>query len=90
MLLKSTFLELKKSCTSCPNWGEGGGEVIWTKSKRTAAFFRENVSYFQSCRMLSLCYIKNNKIIMKGVKRESTFIGNWILSMTPLGNYLRG
>ena len=25
MSLKSTFLAFKKSCTSCPNWGEGGG-----------------------------------------------------------------
>ena len=40
MSLKSTFLAFKKSCTSCPNWGEGVG-IIWTKSKRTAAFFRE-------------------------------------------------
>ena len=23
----------------CPNWGEGGEEVIWTKSKRTTVFF---------------------------------------------------
>ena len=29
------FFGVKKSCTSCPNWGE----VIWTKSKRTATFF---------------------------------------------------
>ena len=43
MSLKSTFLTLKKSCTSCPNWGEGGGEVIWTKSKRTATFFGDVV-----------------------------------------------
>ena len=28
----------EKSGTRCPNWGEGG-EVIWTKSKRTATFF---------------------------------------------------
>ena len=35
-------LVFKKSGTSCPNWGEGGGvEVIWTKSKRAATFFRE-------------------------------------------------
>ena len=37
MSLKSTFLALKNG-TNCPNWGEGG-EVIWTKSKRTAVFF---------------------------------------------------
>ena len=46
MFLKSTFLALKESGTSCPNWGVGGGggggeEIIWTKSKRTATFFRE-------------------------------------------------
>ena len=46
MLSKSTFLAFKKSCTSCPNWGEGvGGEIIWTKFKRTAAFFREIFPY---------------------------------------------
>ena len=28
--------DIGKSCTSCPNWGRG--EVIWTKSKRTAVF----------------------------------------------------
>ena len=33
-------LALKKSGTSCPNYG-GEVEVIWTKSKRTAIFFRE-------------------------------------------------
>ena len=38
MLLKSVFLAFKKNCQSFPNWGE----VIWTKSKRTAGFFREN------------------------------------------------
>ena len=27
MLLKSTYLALKKSGTSCPNWGEGGGNL---------------------------------------------------------------
>ena len=42
MSLKSTFFGVKKSGTSCPNWGEGG-EVIWTKSKRTATFFRETI-----------------------------------------------
>ena len=31
---------VKKSGTSCPNWGEGGGvKVIWTKFKRIAPFF---------------------------------------------------
>ena len=46
MSLKSTFLAFKKSCTSCPNWGEGEGrEVIWTKSKRTATFFLETFPY---------------------------------------------
>ena len=35
MALKSSFLALKKCQLS--NWGEG--EVIWTKSKRTAAFW---------------------------------------------------
>ena len=39
MLLKSTFWAFKKSGTSCPNWGRGGGGLIWTKSKREAAFF---------------------------------------------------
>ena len=39
MSLELTFLAFKKSCTSCP-LGEGVG-IIWTKSKRTAAFFRE-------------------------------------------------
>ena len=34
-------LTFKKSGTSCPNYGEGGVKVIWTKSKRTATFFRE-------------------------------------------------
>ena len=36
-------LAFKKSGTSCPNKGEGGRGVlvIWTKSKRTATFFRE-------------------------------------------------
>ena len=34
MVSNSTFLAFRKSCTSCPNWGE----VIWTKSKRTAVF----------------------------------------------------
>ena len=40
MSLRLTFLAFKKSCTSCPNWGERG-EVIGTESKRTATFFRE-------------------------------------------------
>ena len=35
--------DIGKSCTSCPNWGRG--EVIWTKSKRTATFFRETFPY---------------------------------------------
>ena len=35
---KSWIWTSEKSCTSCPNWGVGG-EVIWTKSKRTAVFF---------------------------------------------------
>ena len=43
MSLKSTFLAFKKSCTSCPNWEEGEGEVIWSKSKRTAVFPHEIV-----------------------------------------------
>ena len=37
--LKSMFLVFKKSCTSGPNWGEGGwgvGGAIWTKYKSTA------------------------------------------------------
>ena len=42
MSLKSTLLAFKKNGTSCPNWGkEGGLELIWTKSKRTATNFRE-------------------------------------------------
>ena len=45
MSLKAMFLAFKKSCTSCPNWGEGGREVIWTKSKRAAAFLREPLPY---------------------------------------------
>ena len=36
MSLKWTFLASKKSCTSCPYWGEGG--VILTKSKRKHFF----------------------------------------------------
>ena len=41
MLLKSTFLVLKKVVQVAQIGGRGGGKVIWTKSKRTAAFFRE-------------------------------------------------
>ena len=35
----------KKVVQVVQNWGDGGGgvEVIWTKSKRTAPFFRETV-----------------------------------------------
>merc|ERR1719220_2334004 len=29
----------RKSCTSCPNWGEGGGEVIWAMPERKHSFF---------------------------------------------------
>ena len=39
MSLKSTFLALKK-VVQVVQIGVRGGEVIWTKSKRTAAFFR--------------------------------------------------
>ena len=47
---------LKKSGTTCPNWGEGGGvKVIWTKSKRTANFFRETVPNSQQRRETHLC-----------------------------------
>ena len=30
----------RKSCTSCPNWGEGG-EVIWAMPERKHSFFQE-------------------------------------------------
>ena len=53
MSLKSTFLALKKSGTSCPNWGGGEGEVIWTKSNRTATFFVKQ--YFTQCFAKKLC-----------------------------------
>ena len=39
----------EKSCTSCPNWEEGG-EVIWTKFKRTAAFFWDVFPYNKECK----------------------------------------
>ena len=44
---ESTFLAFKKSGTSCPNWGE----VIWTKSKRTATFFfvKPSLKLFGQC-----------------------------------------
>ena len=44
MSMKSTFLALKKVVQVVQIGERGGGaEVIWTKSKRTAAFFRETV-----------------------------------------------
>ena len=40
--LNRRFWRLKKSGTSCPNWGEGGGgEVIWAMPKRKHFFFQE-------------------------------------------------
>ena len=39
---------VQKSCTSYPNWWlgrEGEREVIWAKSRRTAAFFRDVFPY---------------------------------------------
>ena len=47
--LKSTFLTFEKSCTSCPNWGEGGGgEVIWAMPERKHSFFQEVFPYSQT------------------------------------------
>ena len=45
MSLKLTFLALKKVVQVVQNGGlEGGGvEVIWTISKKTSTFFRENL-----------------------------------------------
>ena len=31
----------RKRCTSCPKWGEGGGEVIWAMPERKHSFFKE-------------------------------------------------
>ena len=41
MSLKSTFLALKKSGTSCPNLGEGGGVNLDKIQKSSNFFFRE-------------------------------------------------
>ena len=41
MSLKSTFWRSKKVVQFVQIRGRGGGEVIWTKSKRAATFFRE-------------------------------------------------
>ena len=42
MLLKSTLLALKKSGTSCPNCGEGGGGNL-DKIQKYSSFFPETV-----------------------------------------------
>ena len=58
MSLKLTFLVFKKSGKSCPYFGEGGGEVIWTKSKRTASFFRETFPKISFIKMSSISFSK--------------------------------
>ena len=42
MTLRSLFLVFKKIVLV---GGREGGKVIWTKSKRTAAFFRDSIPY---------------------------------------------
>ena len=56
MSLKLTFLALKKSGTSCPKWGVGerGVEVIWTISKKTSTFFRENIPKIKKYKLIYL------------------------------------
>ena len=44
--LKSTFLALKKSCTSCPNGGVGGN-LDKIQSKRTETFFCETFPHLK-------------------------------------------
>ena len=56
MLLKLTFLALKKVVQEVQNGGlEGGGvEVIWTISKKTSTFFRETFPKIKKYKLIYL------------------------------------
>ena len=71
MSLKSTFLAFKKSCR---NRGEGG-EVIWTKSKRTAAFFRDVFPYWYWCIYAVLLWVKKSRFTR--FLQVNTFAQKW-------------
>ena len=45
MSLKSTFLALKK-CTSCPNWGEGGGNLDKIQKNSNFFFVKPSLSLY--------------------------------------------
>ena len=76
LTFKSWILTSEKSCTSCPNWGEGAGgwEVIWTKFKRTTVFFRESVPY--RCRTFQIEIAIN-------YKRENIWLKLFQLEVHP-------
>ena len=42
---KTSVLTSEKRCTSCPKWGEGGGEVIRAMPKRKHSFLKEVFPY---------------------------------------------
>ena len=59
MLLKFTFLAFKKSC---PNWGEGGGNL--DKIQKKSSFFREPfLPPFLTCYFLIFSYCDTSLIV---------------------------
>ena len=71
-------MAFKRSCKSCPNWGERGEGVIWTKSKRTAVFF--GMSSLRVKRYVSIIQKQDSRLIR--TKSFSSFYS--VQNMRPL------
>ena len=65
--VKSTFLAFKKSCTSCPNWGEGGGNS--DKIQKNSSFFRDAFPYSDK--------LQSAQILIRRVEQKFALIGLW-------------
>ena len=76
MLLKSTFLALKKVVQVVQIEARGGG-LIWTKSKRTATFFRETIPYSE-CTLLFFYCITSQFLAMQ--PQFFAFANKWMFS----------
>ena len=75
MLLKLRFLAFKKSCTSGPNWGEGGGNL--DKIQKDGSFFSSLNHQIYIWFILLILFLQLSfKLFVEGIPSSSYFCRN--------------